>query len=448
MQTPDILHPIQPQQLSPKDYFRSLTAAALDCGLLTESRIGQMYAELPALLAALAERQTQGQSSSVSVETAESLAGSVMFVLGVQLKSYPAPEQAAQALQTETMETLFTKGLSAVRRKMAVARHLQRRIADNLLHTPNVFYRATAIDGINGFFRLYQPQFAAQLVHITLDYPILSGRPPLDGIECIEAYLRDLEIENSFCVLFDAQDIHNLLCGLTRDYRSCPMNLFEPVLLSALGLMLCGRSPRRLDLTEADVAHIARILEHKSAADIQTLLENALSALAGQLPLPLRLSGYAARCFPFVAADLAEAAKLHTLHARFLVPKAEENEPQLTVSYGETMADEAYKKLLEGVLQAENSDEKIRLIVSAVHSLADLTEIVSDAALDGEEMKQLVTLLPPAAFAALLMQYPNDDFLERESEQRLYCALQHRKAALTDKERQELMRYRIADEGM
>lgn len=53
MQTPDILHPIQPQQLSPKDYFRSLTAAALDCGLLTESRIGQMYAELPALLAAL-----------------------------------------------------------------------------------------------------------------------------------------------------------------------------------------------------------------------------------------------------------------------------------------------------------------------------------------------------------------------------------------------------------
>ncbi len=28
MQTPDILHPIQPQQLSPKDYFRSLTAAA------------------------------------------------------------------------------------------------------------------------------------------------------------------------------------------------------------------------------------------------------------------------------------------------------------------------------------------------------------------------------------------------------------------------------------
>lgn len=28
MQTPDILHPIQPQQLSPKDYFRSLAAAA------------------------------------------------------------------------------------------------------------------------------------------------------------------------------------------------------------------------------------------------------------------------------------------------------------------------------------------------------------------------------------------------------------------------------------
>ncbi len=60
MQTPDILHPIQPQQLSPKDYFRSLTAAALDCGLLTESRIGQMYAELPALLAARRKMAVSG----------------------------------------------------------------------------------------------------------------------------------------------------------------------------------------------------------------------------------------------------------------------------------------------------------------------------------------------------------------------------------------------------
>jgi len=110
--------------------------------------------------------------------------------------------------------------------KTAISRSLQKKILEHLLDTPNVYYRSTIADGVNGFFKLYRPQFAAHEIHITADYPILAGRPELDGIEFIEQYLRCIEAENAFCICFKPQDIHHLLCGLTHDYRSVPFNNF------------------------------------------------------------------------------------------------------------------------------------------------------------------------------------------------------------------------------
>ena len=70
-------------------------------------------------------------------------------------------------------------GLKLIRRKMAVSRHLQKKVLEHLLDTPNVYYRSTIADGINGFFKLYRPQFSAHEIHITADYPVFMGRPEL-----------------------------------------------------------------------------------------------------------------------------------------------------------------------------------------------------------------------------------------------------------------------------
>ena len=85
---------------------------------------------------------------------------------------------------------MFDEGLEIVRNKMVISHRIQKKIAANLLKTPNVYYRSTIMDGINGFFKLYTPQFSAHEIHITADYPTLAARPELDGIEFIEKYLR------------------------------------------------------------------------------------------------------------------------------------------------------------------------------------------------------------------------------------------------------------------
>ena len=342
----------------------------------------------------------------------------------------------------EPLKLLFEHGLKLVRRKKAVSRHLQKKILENLLDTPNVYYRSTIADGINGFFKLYRPQFAAHEIHITADYPVLIGRPELDGIEFIEQYLRCIRAENAFCVCFAPQDIHHLLCGLTQDYRSVPLNIFEPVLLSALGLVIQKRNPKRLDLTKQELSLLYRFFSGQTQKEIQASLKQALLDLDEKMNLPQISVQYASLCIPKLAETIRNAVKMETLDKVFLIPAYPEREPQINLSnlvfYGDRMNDNEYQKLVEKILQADSGEEKIAFILNGVHSFADLLDLLSDTELYEDEFDLLINLLPLPAFAMLLSQYPNDDFLDRECEQLLFASLQKRKQRLTAEETQQI----------
>ncbi|MBC8547294.1 hypothetical protein H8711_10195 [Clostridiaceae bacterium NSJ-31] len=415
MEALDILHPIKEEMLNSKYYFQSLIEQACYCGLLSEKELSAVQTDLLLILAEQTDKWSKGESSSIPTEKAQDIMTSILFVIGIQLKSYQTPEQAVDVLKSEPLKLLFENGLKLVRRKMAVSRHLQKRILDHLLDTPNVYYRSTVADGVNGFFKLYRPQFAAHEIHITADYPIFLGRPELEGIEFIEKYLRCIQAENAFCVCFAPQDIHHLLCGLTQDYRSVPLNIFEPVLLSALGLMIQERNPKRLDLTEHDISFLYRLFSGQSEKEVQSCLKKALFCLNEKIDLPQISIQYASLCIPKLTATILNAVKMETLDKVFLIPTYPEQEPQIILSYGDRMNDNAYQKLVERILQTDSSEEKIALILDEVHSLADLLDILSDTELYADEFDLLINRFPLPVFAMLLSQYPNDDFLDRKT---------------------------------
>ena len=89
-------------------------------------------------------------------------------------------------------------------------------------------------------------------------------------------------------------------------------------------------------------------------------------------------------------------------------------------------------------LQANKSEEKVDLILQEIHSLADLLDILSDTELYKEDFELLINMLPLSVFVFLLSQYPNDDFLDRESEQLLFQALSKRKKCLSSEEKQQV----------
>lgn len=435
-ETPDTLHPIDAKQLHPRYYTGALIQQAVSCHLLSDTDVSRIQSDLMGILAEQCEKWSQGESSSVPTEKAQDMMTSILFIISIKLKSYPSPEQAVEMLKSEQLKSLFESGLQMVHQKIVVAKHLQKKIVDNLFDTPNVYYRSTIVDGINGFFKLYRPQFAAHEIHITADYPVLMGRPESDGIEFIEQYLRCIEAENEFCVQFCSQEIHLLLCGLTQDYRSVPMNLFEYVMLSVLGLVLLKRNPQKLNLSKKDVENLYCLFSDKTDEEIAGYLEKAVISLDEYNLLPKSTNRYLAVTLHKFVSAVSNAVKMKTLDKVFLVPARPKQEMNILFDYGERMDDRNYQKLVEKIIQADKSEEKIELILQEVHSLADLLDILSDTELHEEDFELLTNMLPLPVFAFLLSKYPNDVFLKRESEQLLFQALSKRKQSLSYEEAQ------------
>ena len=169
--------------LAADNYFLSLLAAGAKQGILTDADLARLQSESLALLAAQTAVYTGGESSSVRTETAQALLDSVFYTLGIVLKGFPTPDAALQGLKSRPLAALLTEGQDCIRRRVAAARARHRRLAGALLETENVFYRATAADGIRGFFRLYRPALFANETHITADYPpLLPLFFGLDGV--------------------------------------------------------------------------------------------------------------------------------------------------------------------------------------------------------------------------------------------------------------------------
>lgn len=440
MEELDVVHQISSDKLNDQYYFQSLIEQAGLCGMVSDMEMTKLQADLLEILAEQTDKWCRGESSSIPSEKAQEIMNSIVFVIGMNLKSYETPGQAVELLKAESLKQIFEGGLKLVKRKMLICRHIQSRIMHNIFDTSNVYYQSTIKDGINGFYKLYRPQFGAHEIHITADYPVYMGRPQLNGIEFIEQYLRCIEVENEFCKYFAPKDVHHLLCGLTQDYRSVPMNIFEYVLLCALGLVLLNRNPHRLDLSRKDVESLYFLFSNKSDEEIKIYLEKSVIILEQHDLLSQAIRQYIEINLQKLVFTISNAVKTETLDKVFLVPSYPEQQMKISFDYGEQMDNRKYQKLVDKILWTDSSEEKIRIILNEVHSLADLLDILSDTELYEEEYDLLVNTLPLSVFAILLSRFPNKDFLERESEKFLYEALVKRKQTLSFEEMKQVER--------
>ena len=134
--------------------------------------------------------------------------------------------------------------------------------------------------------------FSAREIHITADYPPLAGRPKLCGIEFVERYLRYIDAENAFLLLFPSDKCDGLLRELAKDYADSPVNLFEPILLCALALAHFGREPQRLDLSAKEAETLEAELVSLDLKQTAAFLIDALDKLDAVLKLPKSVGLY------------------------------------------------------------------------------------------------------------------------------------------------------------
>lgn len=295
---------------APEDFDLSLiplTEYGLRHGLLSEDDLRRLRTESLPLLRRQAERLTGGRSSSLPTETAEALLDSVFYTVSLALKRCSSPEEALALFRQQSLDALFAAGQKRLTRKVQAAHLMHDELTRSLFSTPNVFYRATLVDGISGFFKLYRPALFAQETHITADYPLFLPPQHQTGIEFIERYLQSALCENGFLRCFTPEAVQELLGAQRANYALIPMNLLEPVLTAALLCALDGLSVLSLRCAP-DAAE--RWLCSRSASDLTARFAAVLPELCREIRCPPRFQSYLRRCLPPLAAVHAQTHPL------------------------------------------------------------------------------------------------------------------------------------------
>lgn len=201
------------------NYFQSFSQEACRLNLLTESEFENLQLQSIQLLARQTERYTGGESSSVKVETAQSICQSIFYTIGIYLKSLPSLNLTLSELKQKPLLELYRNGQNLIKAQFDNAKQLFDAVRNNSISTDNHAYNDTIQNGIAVFFSSYDMDYGAHETPVSIDYPLCNDKMELVGVEYICDYLQKLYMENQFCKNFAQQDIHCLLRGYDTNDR-------------------------------------------------------------------------------------------------------------------------------------------------------------------------------------------------------------------------------------
>ena len=179
-------------------------------------------------------RYTAGESSSVPEEVAEKVLESMLYCVSAELSARPDP---AGALRCVSPEELFRRGCERVKAMVSDLKILYRQVLSTRIPTDLIAYNETLDGAIPGFFKTYDPEYAAHENGALTgfpDYPLLSDDQSRGGILYMKNYMEELLRENRFCARYGKNYIRSVLLLYGRsyhlDYRELLVNIPELLL--------------------------------------------------------------------------------------------------------------------------------------------------------------------------------------------------------------------------
>lgn len=277
---------IKKETLSEEHYFESLLTEASALNLISPEETDNIKLQTIQIVAKQVERYTRGKSSSVSVEAAQRIFQSLLYTIGVCLKSLPDADLALTALRQKSLPELFEQGSTLITKQVRSAKRLLGTVKANRIQTDNIAYNATVNDGLGCFFSSYDADFAAHETPGSIHYPLSCDKMELVGIEYMRKYLQTLYMENQFCKRFSPQKINYLLRGYDSSYQDLLLNIFEQVLINALGCVMRNKNVLMLNMEALDRQCLQKELENLSADELTAILQNASVELSKKLDIP------------------------------------------------------------------------------------------------------------------------------------------------------------------
>lgn len=319
----EIVSKIKRNDLDAKNYFKTLIEAGYENQMFTDNDLINMQIEIISLLDEKVCKYTGSESSSIRKEIMENIQESNYYTIGLQLKKFERPDDAIEEIKKNGLKKIYYEGRKRIDRMLAVIRVMYEKVKNNSLKTENHIYNDTIFGGIPGFLKIYDPDFNAQDMKITADYPLynnLMGK--LEGVEFINEYVYSIELENEFCRLFENEKIEKLLYIYSNRYTELVINIFEIVFLELIACKLVEKNVFDLVIDESELMKIYKIFEGKNEEEIKDIVMNVCNEICMELFLKKEnLQNYIYRNLDNLVSIIANGMKQNTLNKVFLTQK-------------------------------------------------------------------------------------------------------------------------------
>lgn len=179
---------IKRQTLTESAYLESLLEKAADAKLITESDIEKVQDGCLELLEHNLRRALGDYSDSVSEERAQFFMDSIIYTLGVGLKTFKNPDDALDFLLQNGVERVYLQGMKRIGEMLLGIKDMLDSLQSSIPENASKEYIYTVTKVLPTFLKKYNPEIAAHDCILYPDYPVDLPIEMFSGIEYIFAY--------------------------------------------------------------------------------------------------------------------------------------------------------------------------------------------------------------------------------------------------------------------
>ena len=319
----EVISKIKREKLDERNYLKTLIEEAYESQMITENDIVNLQMQVLQLLDERVYKYNGSDSSSIIKEIMEDITNSNYYTISLQLKTFRNPDEAVKEIKEKGLRNIYYDGRKKIDTMLNIIRLMYIKVKQSKLNIKNDTYNDTIIGGIKGFLKIYDPDFKAQDIKITADYPLynnLIGK--LEGVEFIKEYLNSIYLENIFCKKFSEEKIKYLLYGYSHGYKELIINIFEIVLLEVIACKLVKRDIQDLSISTIELNEIYLMFKDKDKVEIENIINEVYKKICSELLLDNKeLQRYIKKNLNSLVEIITNAVKQNTLDKVFITQK-------------------------------------------------------------------------------------------------------------------------------
>lgn len=377
---------VKKEDLSKEDFLNDILFKAYEKKLIDDKFLEKIYLQRLQTLQILLKYYTKDESSSVMIERAESVLKCINYTISIYLKQFETIEEILKKLKDETLEFMIQNGNKLIKFNVEYSRDLLKRIQKNKLRLGNYSYDDTIDYGIPLFFKTYDDFFEAHEIPGSIDYQLCIDIKDYIGIEFIRNYLERLDLENQFCHNFNDENMKKILKGYDKNCDLLLINIFEIILTNCLGLIICEKDVRYLNINDYDREIIKNELKDLSKNEFKKLLLECANKSIRILEIKsYDLINYINKCINKITPLIYESVKLDTLKNIFISFYEEDGEQVIEYVDKDRLSNSEFRKITDNIRESSSLQEKIKIINDRIKSLGDLNDMLDSECLFKDE---------------------------------------------------------------